>query len=195
MIHNSGSDMCDLTNDVARKDQLESLFTEQRNGSMRDSDIVVSIVMESHEQLAFMHSASDLLCELEISHELVVMSNYSEERVVEFTRIAQLRGLKVIIAGGAPERDFLGLITSNTLLPVLEVEISAPQIRENPPGSDPGEVNKFPNDRASQVKSSAHKAARTAAAIAALDDCHISERLKRWQQMRTHRNDAKLNQK
>jgi phosphoribosylcarboxyaminoimidazole (NCAIR) mutase len=192
MIHNPGDDMRELTEDVARKGQLESLFTEQRNGSVRDSDIVVSIVMESQEQLAFMQSASDLLCDLEISHEVVVMSNYTQERVVEFTRIAQLRGLKVVIAGGAPGSDFFSSITSNTLLPVLEVAISAPQIGENPPASDPGEVNTFPNDRVSQVRSLAQKAARTAAAIAALDDCHISERLRTWQEMQTKTSDAKL---
>jgi hypothetical protein len=80
--------MRDLTNDVVRKSQLENLFTEYRKGSMRDSDILVSIVIESHEQLPFMQSASDLLCDLEISHEVAVMSNYKRERVVEFTRIA-----------------------------------------------------------------------------------------------------------
>jgi phosphoribosylcarboxyaminoimidazole (NCAIR) mutase len=187
--------MRDLRNDVAWKGQLESLFTEQRKDPMRDKDIVVSIVMESHEQLAFMKSASDLLCDLEISHEVVVMSNYSEERVVEFTRIAQLRGLKVIIAGGTPASDFFRLITANTLLPVLEVAIPAPQVGEPAHGSDTEEAVTSPKPRGSQVKSFTHKAARTAAAIAALDDCHISERLKRWQQMHTHRNDAKLNEK
>lgn len=190
MIHNLGNDMRDLTNDVTRKGQLESLFTEQTEGPMTDSKMAVSIVMESHEHLAFMQSASDLLCDLEISHEVVVMSNYAQELVVEFIRVAQLRGLKVIIAGGAPESDFFSSITSNTLLPVLEVAISAPQIAENPPGSDRAKVNKSLDDRASQVKSSAHKAARTAAAIAALDDCHISERLRKWQEMHTKTNDA-----
>lgn len=184
--------MRDLRNDVVRKDQLESLFTEPRNRSMRDSDIVVSIIMESHEQLAVMQSASDILCELEISHEVLVMSNYTQERVIEFTRVAQLRGLKVIIAGGAPAGDFFRLITSNTLLPVLEVAISPPQVNDHPPGSDPAETNTFPNGRASQVRSSAHKSARTAAAIVALDDCHISERLRKWQEMHTNKSDAKL---
>jgi phosphoribosylcarboxyaminoimidazole (NCAIR) mutase len=150
---------------------------------MKDTDIVVSIVMESHEQLAFMQSASDLLCDLEISHEVLVMSNYSEERVVEFTRIAQLRGLKVIIAGGTPASDFFRLITSNTLLPVLEVAISAPEVGEHPYGSDTKEGVTSPRPQGSQVKSFTHKAARTAAAIAALDDCHISERLRKWQEL------------
>ena len=184
--------MRDLTNDVSRKGQLESLFTELTKDSMRDANIVVSIVMESHEQLAFMQSASDLLCGLEIPHEVLVMSNYTQDQVVDFTRVAQLRGLKVVIAGDAPESDFLGLITSNTLLPVLEVAISTPEVGEHSPGSGPGEENTFSNDRVSQVRSSAHKAARTAAAIAALDDCHISERLRKWQEMQTKTSDAKL---
>lgn len=184
--------MRDLTNDVARKGQLESLFTEHRNGSMRGSDIVVSIVMESHEQLAFMQSASDLLCDLEISHEVLVMSNYTQERVVEFTRIVQLRGLKVIIAGGAPDSGFLGLITSNTLLPVLEVAISTPLVGEHSSTSDAGEAATSTKDLGSQVKCSAHKTARTAAAIAALDDCHISERLRKWQEMHANKSDAEL---
>jgi phosphoribosylcarboxyaminoimidazole (NCAIR) mutase len=191
MIHNRGNDMRDLTNDVAGKGQLESLFTEQTEGPMRDSRMVVSIVLESHEQLEFMQPASDLLCNLEISHEVVVMSNYTEERVVEFTRIAQLRGLKVIIAGGAPD-SFLGLITSNTLLPVLEVAISTPLVGEHSSASDAGEATTSTKDLGSQVKYSAHKAARTAAAIAALDDCHISERLRRWQKMHANKSDAEL---
>ena len=191
MIRNSGDDMRDLTNDVSRKGQLESLFTELTKDSMRDSNIVVSIVMESHEQLACMQSASDLLCGLEIPHEVLVMSDYAQDQVVEFIRVAQIRGLKVIIAGGTPAGDFFGLITANTLLPVLEVAISTPQVGEHSPGSGPGEENTFPNDRVSQVRSLAHKAARTAAAIAALDDCHISERLRKWQEMQTKTSDAK----
>jgi len=189
------SNMPKFINQLARKDRLDSLFAEHGKDSMKDTDNVVSIVMESHEQLAFLQSASDLLCDLEISHEVVVMSNYSEERVVGFTRTAQLRGLKVIIAGGTPASDFFRLITANTLLPVLEVAIPAPQVDEPAHGSDTEEAVTSPKPRGSQVQSFTHKAARTAAAIAALDDCHISERLKRWQQMRTHRNDAKLNQK
>jgi len=184
--------MRDLTNYVARKGQLESLFADQTEGPMTDSRMVISIVLESHEHLAVMQSASALLCDLEISHEVLVMSNYAHERVVEFTRIAQLRGLKVIIAGGAPGGDFFRLITSNTLLPVLEVAISPPLVNDHPPGSDPADANTLPNDRASQVRSSACKAARTAAAIAALDDCHISERLRKWQEMHTNKNDAEL---
>jgi 5-(carboxyamino)imidazole ribonucleotide mutase len=141
--------------------------------------------MESHEHLATMQPASDFLCDLEISHEVVVMSNYTQERVVEFTRVAQLRGLKVIIAGGAPESDFLSSITSNTLLPVLEVPVSTPLVNGYLPGSASADAPAFPNDLASQVRSSARKAARTAAAVAALDDCHISERLRKWQEMHT----------
>jgi phosphoribosylcarboxyaminoimidazole (NCAIR) mutase len=184
--------MHELRNHLDKKDRVESLFTEQTEAPMRDSRIVVSIVMESRDQQAFMQPASDLLCDLEISHEVLVMSHYTQERVMEFTRVAQLRGLKVIIAGGAPAGDFFRLITSNTLLPVLEVAISPPQVNDHPPGSDPAEANTFPNGRASQVRSSAHKFARTAAAIVALDDCHISERLRKWQEMHTNKSDAKL---
>jgi len=190
MIHNPGNDMRGLTNDVAGKGQLESLFTEQTEGPMTDSRMAVSIVLESHEHLAFMQSASDLLCELEISHEVIVESNYTREQVVEFTRIAQLRGLKVIIAGGAPDSGFLGLITSSTLLPVLEVAISTPLVGEYSSASDAGEAATSTKDLGSQVKCSAHKAARTAAAIAALDNCHISGRLRKWQEMHTKTSDA-----
>lgn len=186
--------MRDLTNDVTRKGQLESLFTEQTEGPMTDSRMAISIVIESPEHLQFMQPASDLLCALEISHE-VVMSNYTQERVVEFTRIAQLRGLKVIIAGGAPDSGFLGLITSNTLLPVLEVAISTPLVREHPSASDAGEVATSTKDAGSQAKCSAHKAARTAAAIAALDDCHISDRLRKWQETHANKSDAELTEK
>ena len=157
---------------------------------MRDSDIVVSIVMESRGHLAIMQSASDLLCDLEIPHEVLVMSNYTQDQAVEFTRVAQLRGLKVIIAGGAPAGGFLSVIASNTLLPVLEVAISTPQACEHPPGSDAGEANTFPNGRGSEVRSSAHRAARTAAAIVALNDCHIHERLRKWQESHTDNNHA-----
>ncbi len=184
--------MRDLTNDVTRKGQLEGLFTEQTEGPMTDARMTVSIVLESHEQFAFMQPASDLLCALEISHEVVIMSNYTQEQVVEFIRIAQLRGLKVIIAGGAPDSGFLGLITSNTLLPVLEVAISTPLVGEHPSASEAGEVATSTKDLGSQAKCSAHKAARTAAAIAALDDCHISDRLRRWQETHANKSDAEL---
>jgi phosphoribosylcarboxyaminoimidazole (NCAIR) mutase len=179
--------MHELRNHLTKKRRLESFFEAPTEGPIRESRIVVSIVMESRDQLAFMQSASDLLCDLEISHEVVVMSNYTQERVVEFTRVAQLRGLKVIVAGGAPEGDFFRLITCTTLLPVLEVAISPPLVGNRFPGSNTEESSTFANNRGSQLTFSAQKAAQTAAAIVALDDCHISERLRKWQELHTHK--------
>jgi phosphoribosylcarboxyaminoimidazole (NCAIR) mutase len=87
------------------------------------------------------------------------------------------------------------LIAANTLLPVLEVAISTSQVGEPSPGSAAPEADTSSKNRGSQVKFFAHQAARTAAAITALDDCHISERLRKWQEMHINKNHAQLNRK
>ncbi len=126
---------------------------------MRDTGIAVSIVMGSGDDL-HMQAASDLLCELQISHEVIPLPNDIEEKVVlEYARGAQIRGLRVIIAGRDPTTDHvLEMITANTLLPVLEVS----------------------NSMVHGDKTLGVSAALAAAAILGLNDGWISERLRAW---------------
>ena len=145
--------------DGTSQNRAELLSGDLSGGLMRETGIVVSIVVESGDDL-HMQAASDLLCELQISHEAIPLSNDTEENfVLEYARGAQIRGLKVIIASRKTTTNrLLEAITANTLLPVLEIPISI--------------VHK---DNALSVS-----AALTAAAILGLNDCWISERLRVW---------------
>ena len=145
--------------DLSSQTRAEVLTGDLSGGSMRETGIVVSIVMGSGDDL-HMQAASDLLCELQISHEVIPLSNNTEEIIaLEYARGAQIRGLKVIIASRNPTTNrLLEIITANTLLPVLEIPISMVH-----------------GDNALSVS-----AALTAAAILGLNDCWISERLRVW---------------
>ena len=145
--------------DGTSQTRAELLSGDLSGGLMRETGIVVSIVMGSGDDL-HMQAASDLLCELQISHEVIPLSNDTEEKIaLEYARGAQIRGLKVIIASRGPTTNrLLEMITANTLLPVLEIPISMVH-----------------GDNALSVS-----AALTAAAILGLNDCWISERLRAW---------------
>ncbi len=147
---------------------------------MRESDIVVSLVMETRDEMKGMQAASDLLCDLTISHEVVVMSNYTQEQVMEFVRTAQIRGVKVIIASGESE-SFVQSVVTNTLVPVLKVRKAEPGPNESCPLPGLERQLAFLSDTPT---SGPMGAALTAAAIVGLNDCWASENLRKWRDSR-----------
>ena len=85
---------------------------------------VVAIVMGSDSDLETMRGASEILKELEVPHEVrVVSAHRTPERMFEFARSAAGRGLQVIIAGAGGAAHLPGMIASLTQLPVLGVPV------------------------------------------------------------------------
>jgi 5-(carboxyamino)imidazole ribonucleotide mutase len=93
---------------------------------MSKSPVVVGIVMGSDSDLPVMQAAADLLKQLEIPHELTVVSAHRTPlRMVEYAQSAKERGLKVIIAGAGGAAHLPGMIASITPLPVIGVPIKS----------------------------------------------------------------------
>ncbi len=80
--------------------------------------------MGSQSDLHIMEQAADFLKSLNISYELTVVSAHrTPERMFDYAKTAQERGLKVIIAGAGGAAHLPGMVASCTTLPVIGVPI------------------------------------------------------------------------
>jgi phosphoribosylaminoimidazole carboxylase PurE protein len=92
--------------------------------SIEVSPVLVGIVMGSESDREVMQAAIDELDERRIRHEVSVLSAHrTPDKVAEYARAAQARGLKVIIAGAGKAAALPGVIASYTNLPVIGVPI------------------------------------------------------------------------
>jgi 5-(carboxyamino)imidazole ribonucleotide mutase len=86
----------------------------------------VGIVMGSKSDMDAMSAAAEELDKREILHEVRVMSAHRDpETVAEYARNAQLRGLKVIIAGAGLSAALPGVVAAHTPLPVIGVPLTS----------------------------------------------------------------------
>jgi 5-(carboxyamino)imidazole ribonucleotide mutase len=86
----------------------------------------VGIVMGSQSDMAKMEKAVKELEQLEILHEVRVMSAHREPEVVaEYARNAKMRGLRVIIAGAGLSAALPGVVAAHTDLPVIGVPLTS----------------------------------------------------------------------
>lgn len=92
-----------------------------------DSDTpLVGIVMGSASDKPAMEAASAELEKREIHHEVRVMSAHRDpEMVADYAKNAQMRGLKVIIAGAGLSAALPGVVAAHTELPVIGVPLTS----------------------------------------------------------------------
>ena len=92
-----------------------------------DSDSpLVGIVMGSASDKPAMEAAADELEQRGILHEVRVMSAHREpEMVADYARNAQMRGLRVIIAGADLSAALPGFVAAHTELPVIGVPLTS----------------------------------------------------------------------
>lgn len=81
--------------------------------------------MGSDSDLRVMQSAADILDELQIPYELTIVSAHrTPDRMVEYARSAEKRGLKTIIAGAGGAAHLPGMVAALTVLPVIGVPVA-----------------------------------------------------------------------
>jgi len=86
----------------------------------------VGIIMGSKSDLPVMQDAADVLKEFGIDYEITVVSAHrTPERMFNYAKEAQGRGLKVIIAGAGGAAHLPGMVASITTLPVVGVPIKS----------------------------------------------------------------------
>jgi 5-(carboxyamino)imidazole ribonucleotide mutase len=86
----------------------------------------VCIVMGSKSDMPAMDAAAEELKKLGIHHEVRVMSAHREpDTVADYAKNAQMRGLRVIIAGAGLSAALPGVVAAHTALPVIGVPLTS----------------------------------------------------------------------
>ena len=157
----------------------------------------VGIVMGSDSDLKVMSKAADMLEELGIEYELTIISSHREpDELIEWTRGAENRDVKVIIAGAGMAAALPGMCAALFALPVIGVPLSGKNldgmdavfsIMQMPPGVPVATV----------AIDGAKNAAILAAKILAAGDDAILEKIKKYtadMKAQVVAKDAKLKQ-
>ena len=147
----------------------------------------VAIVMGSQSDWQTMRCAAEVLDELGIAYEArIVSAHRTPDRLHQFGKTAHEAGFKVIVAGAGGAAHLPGMLAALTHLPVLGVPVKSKALKgldsllsivQMPAGvpvgtlaiGDPGATN----------------AGLLAAAILALGDPALSQRLQDWRAART----------
>jgi 5-(carboxyamino)imidazole ribonucleotide mutase len=150
---------------------------------------VVGIIMGSQSDWATMKHAAVVLETLGVPHERrIVSAHRTPERMVDYAKSAQARGLQVIIAGAGGAAHLPGMVAALTILPVLGVPVQSKALS----GLDsllsivqmPGGI---PVGTLAIGEAGAKNAGLLAAAIIALGDGAVAARLTR---LRAEQTDA-----
>jgi 5-(carboxyamino)imidazole ribonucleotide mutase len=148
---------------------------------------LVGIIMGSQSDWPTMAHAAEVLDRLDVPHEVrIVSAHRTPQRLYDYAGTAAARGLKIIIAGAGGAAHLPGMAASMTILPVLGVPVESHALK----GMDsllsivqmPGGV---PVGTFAIGKAGAINAALQAAAILALNDATLGERLAAWRQAQT----------
>ncbi len=86
------------------------------------ADPIVAVIMGSRTDLETMQGAVDVLEELEIPHEVrIVSAHRTPDYMFEFAENAAERGIEVIIASAGGAAHLPGMVAAKTHLPVIGV--------------------------------------------------------------------------
>src|SRR5216683_6858345 len=100
--------------------------TRTGRNDMTEAASLIGIIMGSQSDWETMQHAAQTLDRLGIAYETRIMSAHrTPERVFEYARGAQARGLKAIIAGAGGAAHLTGVAAALTPLPVLGVPMES----------------------------------------------------------------------
>ena len=138
--------------------------------------VKVGIIMGSDSDLPVMSKAAEILDELQVPYELTIVSAHrTPDRLCEYAKTAEEKGLSVIIAGAGGAAHLPGMTAAMTVLPVIGVPVqtkalggvdSLYSIVQMPPGIP--------------VATVAINGGLLAAKILATEDAALRERLKAY---------------
>jgi len=148
---------------------------------------LVGVIMGSRSDLRIMARAVEVLQELDIPHEVrVVSAHRTPDWMFEYAEQAEARGLEVIVAAAGGAAHLPGMVAAKTLVPVLGVPIPATalngvdallSIAQMPKGVPVGTL--------AIGEPGAANGALLAAAIVGLRHPEVRERLRAWRAART----------
>src|SRR6476660_9384801 len=148
---------------------------------------LVGIIMGSRSDWETMQHAAGVLDQLNVPYEpRVVSAHRTPDLLFDYAESAEQRGLEVIIAGAGGAAHLPGMCAAKTCLPVLGVPIESAVLRgvdsllsmvQMPPGVPVGTL--------AIGKGGAINAGLLAAAILAIKDDNLCEKLKEWRSRQT----------
>lgn len=148
------------------------------------NDPIVGIIMGSSSDWTTMSHAAETLATLGVAHETrIVSAHRTPDRLYDYAKTAKGRGIRIIIAGAGGAAHLPGMAAALTPLPVLGVPMptsalggqdSLYSIVQMPAGIPVGTL--------AIGRAGAINAALLAAAILALNDAALAERLAQWRQ-------------
>jgi 5-(carboxyamino)imidazole ribonucleotide mutase len=148
---------------------------------------IIGIIMGSRSDWETMRHAAETLAALGVPHETrVVSAHRTPERLYDYAKTAEGRGLKLVIAGAGGAAHLPGMCAAMTALPVLGVPVESKalsgmdsllSIVQMPAGIPVGTL--------AIGKAGAINAALLAAAILATTDAALAGRLADWRAKQT----------
>ena len=141
---------------------------------------IVGIIIGSDSDLDIMKNAAATLDELGIKNEIEVVSAHrTPEKMADYASSAQERGLKTIIAGAGGSAHLPGMTAAYTELPVIAVPI----VRDNNDAAIKSNNAMPPGvPLAVMPTNGSINAALFAAAIIAVENAEVRDRLKTYRQ-------------
>ncbi|MCP2170000.1 5-(carboxyamino)imidazole ribonucleotide mutase [Goodfellowiella coeruleoviolacea] len=90
----------------------------------REARPAVGVIMGSDSDWPVMRAAATALDEFGVGYEVSVVSAHrTPQRMIDYARSAEERGLRVIIAGAGGAAHLPGMVASATVLPVIGVPV------------------------------------------------------------------------
>ena len=91
--------------------------------------IKIGIIMGSDSDLPVMRKAKEVLEELGVESEMEIVSAHrTPDKLYDYSRSAEERGLRVIIAGAGGAAHLPGMVASLSVLPVIGVPVAATKL-------------------------------------------------------------------
>jgi 5-(carboxyamino)imidazole ribonucleotide mutase len=153
----------------------------------KQSQPCVGLIMGSQSDWPVLKAAADMLSTFGVAHDVQIVSAHrTPDRLVEYAKTAEARGLKIIIAGAGGAAHLPGMTAALTPLPVLGVPMqshalsgldSLLSIVQMPRG--------VPVATLAIGEAGAVNAALLAVSILALSDPALAHQLKAWRQAQT----------
>lgn len=147
----------------------------------------IAIIMGSQSDWPTMRYGAEILDQLQIQYEaLIISAHRTPDRLFDFAASARDKGYKIIIAGAGGAAHLPGMVAAKTSLPVFGVPVESKALS----GQDsllsivqmPGGI---PVGTLAIGKPGAINAALLAAAVLALSDDGVRQRLDEWRKNQT----------
>ena len=155
---------------------------------MGEAGPLVGIIMGSQSDWPTLRHAAEVLDELAVPYEArIVSAHRTPDRLADYAKTAKSRGIKVIVAGAGGAAHLPGMTAAMTPLPVFGVPVESQALK----GIDsllsivqmPGGI---PVGTLAIGKAGARNAALLAAAVLALGDPSLAERLDHYRKEQTN---------